>query len=85
MYAVEYHKDIVEILDGMKRELLLVLKTNNYLRAIDKRFGNPANSYNIIVSKQVLVKLLFRMKSHGKCGRKKLVDRCQLGSIIKKL
>ena len=32
----------------MKRELLLVLKTNNYLRAIDKRLGNPINTYNVI-------------------------------------
>jgi hypothetical protein len=43
-----YHKDIVEILDMIKRELLLILKTNNYLRAIDKRLGNPNNTYNII-------------------------------------
>ena len=32
----------------LPRELLLVLKTNNYLRAIDKRMGNPSNTYNII-------------------------------------
>ena len=43
-----YHKDIVDILDMIKRELLLILKTNNYLRAIDKRLGNPNNTYNII-------------------------------------
>lgn len=47
-YALYYHKDIVEILDLIKRELLLILKTNNYLRAIDKRLGNPVNTYNII-------------------------------------
>ena len=47
-YALYYHKDIVEILDLIKRELLLILKTNNYLRAIDKRLGNPNNTYNII-------------------------------------
>jgi len=40
-----YHREIVEILDGMKRELLLVLKTNNYLKAIDKRLGNPNNTF----------------------------------------
>ena len=44
-YAIYYHKEITEILDVMKRELLLVLKTNNYLRAIDKRLGNPYNSF----------------------------------------
>ena len=43
-----YHQEIVEILDGIKRELLLVLKTNNYLRAIDKRLGNPTNTFNTI-------------------------------------
>ena len=43
-----YHQNIVEILDSIKRELLLVLKTNNYLKAIDKRLGNPINTYNVI-------------------------------------
>ncbi len=47
-YAVFYHKEIVGILDEIKRELLLILKTNNYLRAIDKRIGNPTNTFNII-------------------------------------
>ena len=47
-YAMFYHKDIVDILDVMKRELLLVLKTNNYLKAIDKRLGNPNNTFNTI-------------------------------------
>lgn len=49
-YALYYHKDIVSILDVIKRELLLVLKTNSYLRAIDNRLGNPTNSFNTIVS-----------------------------------
>ena len=47
-YAQENHKDITQILDLIKRELLLILKTNNYLRIIDKRLGNPANTYNSI-------------------------------------
>lgn len=47
-YAVYYHKDIVHILDVIKRELLLVLKTNNYLKSIDSRLGNPNNSFNVI-------------------------------------
>lgn len=50
VYALHYHKDIVQILDVIKRELLLVLKTNNYLRSIDSRLGNPNNSFNSIVS-----------------------------------
>lgn len=72
-YAVYYHKDIVKILDMIKRELLLVLKTNSYLRAIDKRLGNPNNSFAAIndvtwnvfkhevpVSRWVLMKEFFR-------------------------
>ena len=52
-YAVYYHKDIVQILDVIKRELLLVLKTNNYLRSIDSRLGNPNNSFTVIVSSSI--------------------------------
>jgi len=44
-YAVAHHKEIVGILNDMKRELLLVLKTNNYLKSIDKRLGNPNNTF----------------------------------------
>jgi len=44
-FAMSHHKEIVEILNGMKRELLLVLKTNNYLKSIDKRLGNPTNTF----------------------------------------
>ena len=57
-YAVFYHKDIVNILDEIKRELLLILKTNNYLRAIDRRIGNPTNTFNVIndISYRVYVK-----------------------------
>jgi aarF domain-containing kinase len=47
-YALYYHKDIVHILDVIKRELLLVLKTNNYLKSIDARLGNPNNSFMVI-------------------------------------
>lgn len=47
-YALYYHKDIVQILDMIKRELLLVMKTNNYLRAIDRRLGNPNNTFSVI-------------------------------------
>ena len=70
-YALYYHQEIVEILDMIKRELLLVLKTNNYLRAIDRRLGNPTNTFNTIneitwqvywreVSQEMSVYSLFR-------------------------
>lgn len=43
-----YHKDIVGILNDIPSQLLLVFKTNNYLRAIDRRLGNPNNTFNVI-------------------------------------
>ena len=46
--ALMYHKDIVAILAECTRELLLLMKTNNYLRAIDRRLGNPNNTFNVI-------------------------------------
>lgn len=64
-YALYYHKDIVNILDMIKRELLLVLKTNSYLRAIDNRLGNPNNSFNTIVRFRESV-IFYRMKLPGK-------------------
>ena len=58
-------------MDVIKRELLLVLKTNNYLKSIDSRLGNPNNSFNVInrvtwkvfkkeLSKQVTRKTYYR-------------------------
>ena len=32
----------------MRSELLIVFKTNDYLRAIDNRLGNPTNTFNNI-------------------------------------
>ena len=32
----------------MKRELLLLFKTNNYLRAIDLRLRSPGNTFTVI-------------------------------------
>lgn len=64
-YALYYHKDIVNILDEIKRELLLVLKTNNYLRSIDNRLGNPNNTFNIIVI-NIQIKYNYRTRQLGK-------------------
>lgn len=35
----------MEIFGKVNRDLLLVLKTNNYLRTIDMRLGSPGNSF----------------------------------------
>ena len=45
---LEYAPHIIEIFDKMNKELLLVLKTNNYLRTIDMRLGSPGNNFRIV-------------------------------------
>ncbi len=45
---MEYAPAIVDIFNQMDKDLLLVLKTNNYLRTIDMRLGSPGNSFHVI-------------------------------------
>ena len=47
-YTMEYQEDISKILSTMNRKLLLVFKTNNYLRAIDNKLGAPMNTFNVL-------------------------------------
>ena len=49
-YAQKYFKDISILLRKIPRKLLLVLKTNDCLRHLDKKLGAPINS-TIIVAK----------------------------------
>jgi len=58
----EKHQLINNCLAEMDSELLILFKTNDYLRAIDKRLGNPTNTFNIIneVSWKVYKKELCR-------------------------
>ena len=46
--ALQYASEIVDIFGKVNRDLLLVLKTNNYLRTIDMRLGSPGNSFYTI-------------------------------------
>ena len=39
-------KEIAETLRDMERELVILMKTNHYLRQIDTRLGNPTNTFN---------------------------------------
>ena len=36
------------MMKGMDQELIILFKTNDYLRSIDKRLGNPTNTFNVI-------------------------------------
>ena len=45
---LEYAPHIIEIFDKMNKDLLLVLKTNNYLRTIDMRLGSPGNNFRVV-------------------------------------
>eukprot|EP00741_Cyanophora_paradoxa_P009533 tig00001525_g9233.t1 len=42
------HGDFVEFLRDLPRDMLLVLRTNNFLRAINKDLGAPANRFAIM-------------------------------------
>ena len=41
-------REIAETFQRMSRDLILVFKTNYYLRAIDTRLGNPTNTFTQI-------------------------------------
>ena len=38
-------KEIVETLQHMNRDLVILMKTNHYLRSIDVKLGNPTNTF----------------------------------------
>lgn len=44
--ALAREREIAETLRDMNRELLILMKTNHYLRQIDMRLGNPTNTFN---------------------------------------
>lgn len=46
-FAREYSDEIQEILRRLPREMLLLLKTNDCLRAVDKNLGAPVNTFAI--------------------------------------
>eukprot|EP00340_Litonotus_pictus_P007524 CAMPEP_0170515756 /NCGR_PEP_ID=MMETSP0209-20121228/2146_1 /TAXON_ID=665100 ORGANISM="Litonotus pictus, Strain P1" /NCGR_SAMPLE_ID=MMETSP0209 /ASSEMBLY_ACC=CAM_ASM_000301 /LENGTH=415 /DNA_ID=CAMNT_0010800387 /DNA_START=251 /DNA_END=1498 /DNA_ORIENTATION=- len=48
-YAQMYHKDITQILSGVREEMPLLLKINEFLRAIDRKLGSPLNNFEIMM------------------------------------
>ena len=46
--GTEKYEDVNEMMKGMDQELIILFKTNDYLRSIDKRLGNPTNTFNVI-------------------------------------
>ena len=46
--GTEKYQDVNEMMKGMDQELIILFKTNDYLRSIDKRLGNPTNTFNVI-------------------------------------
>jgi len=43
--AMRLEKQIAETLRDMNRDLLILMKTNHYLRSIDVKLGNPTNTF----------------------------------------
>lgn len=50
-YANIYHKDITHVLNDVRREMLLLLKINEFIRNIDRRMGFPLDTYQNMVNK----------------------------------
>ena len=48
VYAMKYMKDIVQLLGRVDSDMLLLLKTNDCLRHLDKRLGTPVNTTKIV-------------------------------------
>ena len=47
--ANRYHKEITIILNDVREEMVLLLKINEYLKAIDRKLGNPNNNFKIMM------------------------------------
>lgn len=69
--ATESHKDITHLLNEVRQEMLLLLKINEYLRAIDRKLGNPYNNF-IEMMKIIYVQLgnnkIFKNKKESLLG-----------------
>ncbi len=46
-FVAQYHREIGDLLIRMPRPLLLLLKTNDCLRAVDRALGQPVNTFVI--------------------------------------
>lgn len=44
-HVQDYHKDMTIILNNVRQEMLLLMKVNEYLRAIDRSLGIPMNNF----------------------------------------
>ena len=58
VYAMKYMKDIVQLLGRVDSDMLLLLKTNDCLRHLDRRLGTPVNTTKIVaqITGDVLIK-----------------------------
>jgi len=45
---MEYAPHVADIMAQVNRDLLLVFKSNNYLRTIDMKLGSPCNNLRIV-------------------------------------
>ena len=47
-YAKKYFKHIIKLLGNVDSDMLLLLKTNDCLRHVDKKLGTPVNSAAVV-------------------------------------
>jgi aarF domain-containing kinase len=53
-YLVANHREITQILNKINRDLLLLFKTNEFLRMLDNKLGSPINTYRITADFAIL-------------------------------
>eukprot|EP01016_Furgasonia_blochmanni_P054876 TRINITY_DN9094_c0_g1_i3.p1 TRINITY_DN9094_c0_g1~~TRINITY_DN9094_c0_g1_i3.p1 ORF type:complete len:422 (-),score=107.55 TRINITY_DN9094_c0_g1_i3:344-1609(-) len=46
-YVVLYHKEIIDILNKINRDLMILFKCNEFLRSLDNQLGSPINTFKI--------------------------------------
>lgn len=69
-HAKEYHKEITHVLNDVRQEMLLLLKINEYLRAIDRQLGSPVN--NFMVMMKIIYNEIVKNPEFTKHGQSKL-------------
>ena len=47
--SIDYFQEITVVLGTIRRELLLLFKTIEFMKNLEQRFGDPINSYATIV------------------------------------
>lgn len=45
--AVQYHKEVTQVLDDLNKEVILLFRCNEFVRSLDSAIGCPINTFEI--------------------------------------